>query len=227
LLFEVVMQIQASVRVILLGLVLGVLQFAIAIIAFGGWRAFFSHPALIALTVITVAAMAVAPFTSGNVSSGEKEDRKNRWVFIAFSIIALASAVVPPYADRAGFWIIDGERTRWIGVVLYALGGGLRLWPVFVLGSRFSGLVAIQTGHTLETHGVYGLVRNPSYLGMLINMFGWGLAFRGWSGVLIAASLLIPLIGRIRAEERLLRAHFGAEYEAYCAHTWRLLPGIY
>jgi hypothetical protein len=32
---------------------------------------------------------------------------------------------------------------------------------------------------------------------------------------------------RIRAEERLLREHFGTEYEAYCAQTWRLLPGIY
>ena len=58
----------------------------------------------------------------------------------------------------------------------------MRLWPVFVLGSRFSGLVAIQSGHTPETHGIYSLVRNPSYLGMIINMLGWGLAFRGWSG---------------------------------------------
>ena len=110
---------------------------------------------------------------------------------------------------------------------MYTLGGALRLWPVFVLGSRFSGLVAIQAGHTLETHGVYGRVRNPSYLGMLINLLGWGLVFRGWFGVLIAVLLLVPLVPRIRAEERLLRAHFGAEYDAYVARTWRLVPGIY
>jgi hypothetical protein len=35
----------------------------------------FRHPALIALTIITVLLMLVAPFTSGNLSSGEKEDR--------------------------------------------------------------------------------------------------------------------------------------------------------
>jgi protein-S-isoprenylcysteine O-methyltransferase Ste14 len=214
-------------KVFALSLVSGVVYFGLAIIAIGGWTAFFSHRALTALAVITLAMMCVAPFSRVSLSSGEKEDRANRWVFIAFTLISLLSAIVPAYADRIGFWTIDGEATRWAGVILYTLGGVLRLWPVFVLGSRFSGLVAIQHGHTLETHGVYSLIRNPSYLGMLINMLGWGLAFRGWSGVLIALLLLIPLVGRIRAEERLLRAHFGAEYDAYVARTWRLVPGIY
>ena len=64
--------------------------------------------------------------------------------------------------------------------------GALRLWPVFVLGNRFSGLSATQEGLTLETHGPYSMVRNPSYLGLMVNMLGWGLAFRAWSGVAIA-----------------------------------------
>ncbi len=92
---------------------------------------------------------------------------------------------------------------------------------------RFSGLVAIQPGHTLETHGIYEHIRNPSYLGMILMMLGWALAFRGGAGVLLMALLLPPLIARIRAEERVLRAHFGAEYDNYCAHTWRLVPGVY
>jgi protein-S-isoprenylcysteine O-methyltransferase Ste14 len=217
----------AQPKVFAVGILVALVQFGLAIFAFGGWTAFFSHAALIALTVITIALMFVAPFSSGNLSSGEKEDRGNRWVLTVFSMIALAIAVVPPWADRSGLWTIDGENTRWVGVTLYLLGAGLRLWPVFVLGRRFSGLVAIQQGHTLETHGIYGLVRNPSYLGMLINMLGWGLTFRGWSGIAIALLLLIPLVARIRAEERLLRSHFGAEYEAYCKRTWRLVPGIY
>ena len=217
----------ATARVFAIGLITSVVQFGLAILAFGGWMAFFSHRALLALTVVTLAMMAVAPFSSGNLSSGEKEDRGNRWVFIAFSLIALLSAIVPPYTDRVGVWTIDGETTRWAGVALYAIGGVLRLWPVFVLGSRFSGLAAIQPGHRLETRGLYGLIRNPSYLGMIVLMLGWGLAFRGWSGVVIALLLLVPLVSRIHAEERLLREHFGAEYEAYVKRTWRLLPLIY
>ncbi len=217
----------ATPKMILVGLIVGLVQFGIAILAFGGWTAFFHHGALIALTVMTIAMMFVAPFTSGNLSSGVKEDRANRWVFAAFSLIALLSAVLPPYTDRIGLWTVDGEPTRWVGFALYTLGGALRLWPVFVLGNRFSGLVAIQSGHTLETHGIYGTIRNPSYLGMLINMLGWALAFRAWTGVFLTFLLLVPLVPRIRSEERLLRSHFGAEYDAYCARTWRLVPGIY
>jgi protein-S-isoprenylcysteine O-methyltransferase Ste14 len=113
-----------------------------------------------------------------------------------------------------------------LGVVLFAAGGALRLWPVFVLGRRFSGLVAIQPGHTLVTSGVYGVIRHPSYLGLLVNALGCGLAFRAGMGVLLTA-LMIPLLAHIRAEERLLRTQFGDEYGAYCARTSRLLPGLY
>jgi protein-S-isoprenylcysteine O-methyltransferase Ste14 len=68
------------------------------------------------------------------------------------------------------------------------------------------------------------LSRHPSYLGLLVNSLGWGLAFR--SGVVLAALLVPPLLARIRAEQRLLRSEFGAEYEARCARTWRLVPGV-
>jgi protein-S-isoprenylcysteine O-methyltransferase Ste14 len=214
-------------KVLFYSLVAGAIQFALAITLLGGWNSFFGHPSLSALTIATLVLMFIAPFGNVNLSSGEKEDRGNRWVFTAFGVVALTSALVPPYADRIGLWTIDGETTRWIGVIVYSLGGALRLWPVFVLGRRFSGLVAIQPGHALETRGIYTVVRNPSYLGMIINMMGWGLAFRGWSGVAIALLLLVPLIPRIHSEERLLRAHFGAEYDAYVARTWRLVPGIY
>jgi protein-S-isoprenylcysteine O-methyltransferase Ste14 len=96
-----------------------------------------------------------------------------------------------------------------------------------VLGHRFSGLVAIQRGHALVTSGVYNLIRHPSYLGLLVNSLGWSLAFRSGVGVLLTALTIVPLLARINAEERLLRTQFGREYDAYCARTWRLIPGFY
>ena len=193
----------------------------------GGLLAFAAHPPLVALALITVALTVAGLFSAGNLSPGEREDRGNRWVLLAFGVIGLLSAWLPAYTDRTGFWAVDGEAMRWVGVILYAAGGVLRLWPVFVLGRRFSGLVAIQPGHTLMTSGLYGTIRNPSYLGLLILSLGWALAFRSLAGVLLVVLMLVPLVARIRSEEALLNQQFGAEYDAYRARTWRLIPGLY
>jgi protein-S-isoprenylcysteine O-methyltransferase Ste14 len=202
--------------------------FGLAVLGWGGFTAFFSHPALIALALVVLAMFGVALFApGGNLSPGVREDRANRWVIIAFTLIGLAAAYLPAYTDRMGFWTIDGNAVRWLGVALFAVGGVLRIWPVFVLGRRFSGLVAIQSGHTLATTGIYGTIRHPSYLGALVFLLGWALAFRSGVGVLLTALTVAPLVARIRAEETLLRAEFGAEYDAYRARTSRLIPGLY
>ena len=199
----------------------------IAVLGWGGFAAFFSHPALIALAIVFFALSGAALFAGGNLSPGEREDRGNRWVIGALGLIGLLAAYLPAYTDRKEFWTLDGDAIRWLGVALFAAGGALRIWPVFVLGRRFSGLVAIQPGHTLVTSGVYGVIRHPSYLGLFVNSLGWGLAFRSGVGVLLAALTIPPLLARIRAEETLLRAQFGAEYDAYRARTSRLIPWLF
>jgi protein-S-isoprenylcysteine O-methyltransferase Ste14 len=212
----------------LLSVALGTAAYVgLAILGWGGFRPFFSHPALIALVVVLFALSGVALFAGGNLSPGIREDRANRWVIAAFALIGFLNAYLPAYTDRKEFWTIDTDRIRWLGVVLFAAGGALRIWPVFVLGHRFSGLVAIQPGHTLVTGGIYGIIRHPSYLGLLVNSLGWSLAFRSGVGVLLTVLLIPPLLARIDAEETLLRAQFGHEYNVYCVHTSRLIPGVY
>ena len=199
----------------------------LAIVGEGGAGRFFSHPPLIALILVTVALAAAALFTEGHLGSGVRENRDNRWVIGAFAVLGFADAYMPAFTDRIDFLTFGGEGVRWFGVAIYAIGGVLRLAPVFVLGRRFSGLVAIQPGHRLVTTGIYGLIRHPSYLGLLVTVLGWGLAFRAGVGVIIAALMLPVVIARIESEERLLSETFGAEYEAYRARTWRLVPYVY
>ena len=201
--------------------------FGLAILGWGGFAAFFSHPALIALGAVTAVLAGVSLFAGGSLSPGVREDRSNRWVIWAFSLLGLVDGFLPAYTDRLEFWTIDGDGIRWLGVLLFATGGALRIWPVFLLGSRFSGLVAIQRGHSLVTTGIYSVIRHPSYLGLLVNSLGWALAFRSGVGVLLTALILPPLLARIHAEEKLLSSQFGADYDAYRARTWRLIPGLY
>ena len=216
-----------TVRLTLVVVVGTAAYLGVAVLGWGGYAAFFSHPARVALALAVFVLAGASLFTEGNLSPGVREDRGNRWVIVAFTLIGLLDAYLPAYSDRKDFWTIDGDTIRWLGVVLFAGGGALRIWPVFVLGRRFSGLVAIQAGHALVTSGVYGVIRHPSYLGLLVNSLGWGLAFRSGLGVLLTAFLIPPLLARIRAEERLLRTQFGGEYESYSARTARLIPRLY
>jgi len=199
----------------------------LAVLGWGGFRSFFSHAPFVALVVILLALSVAASFAGGNVSAGVREARGNRWVILVFVIIGFLNAYLPAYTDRRELWTINGDTIRWIGVALFAVGGALRIWPVFVLGHRFSGLVAIQPEHALVTSGIYGVIRHPSYLGLLINSLGWSLAFRSGVGVLLTVLLIPPLLARIDAEENLLHSEFGDDYNAYRSHTWRLIPGIY
>jgi protein-S-isoprenylcysteine O-methyltransferase Ste14 len=93
-----------------------------------------------------------------------------------------------------------------------------------VLGDRFSGLFAIQIGNTLITRGVYGVIRQLSYLRLLINSLGWDQAFRSGFGVPLTALIMPPLVARNAAEVRLLHTQFG---DAYCARIWGLISGLH
>ena len=205
----------------------GVAYFGLAAWGERSVSVFFVRPPLAALTAVYAATLVMAFFVGGNVSRGQREDRRNRWVLAAFSVIGLLGGYLPPFCDHRQLWTIDGDTVRWLGVILFAAGGALRLWPVYVLGDRFSGLVAIQPGHRLMTGGIYRVIRHPSYCGLLVYSLGWGLAFNAWVGVLLTLLTLPPLLARINAEERLLASEFGAEYEAYRARTWRLVRGVY
>ena len=210
-----------------IGIVTTLVYLWLAVLGAGGFAAFFSHPVRTILVVASLVMASAAFFSDVNLSSGEREDRSNRWIFLPLLVIGLLSAFLPAYAERQGWWVLDGETVRWLGVFFYLAGGALRIWPIFVLGRRFSGLVAIQPGHELVTDGIYRVIRHPSYLGMIILMLGWALAFRSGLGVLLAALTVPPLLARIRSEETLLRLQFGDEYDAYRRRTSRLIPGVY
>lgn len=214
------------VRILLIFVSTG-LFFYLAVMGEGGLKPFLSQPALVAMMVVTFVLCVVSLFTKANISSGQREDRGNRWVFVAFMALGILLGLLPAWMDRLNFWTVDGGTVRWVGVVLYTIGGVVRIWPVFVLGNRFSGLVAIQKEHKLETGNIYRYVRHPSYVGMVLICAGWALTFRSGVGLLITALMVIVLMGRVRSEEALLRSEFGEEYEAYARRTARFVPGVF
>jgi hypothetical protein len=85
---------------------------ALTVMGGGGFAAFFSHPALIALAVVLGILAGASFFAGGNLSPGVREDRGNRWVLVAFAVLGLLGAYLPAYTDRKEFWTIDGDTIR-------------------------------------------------------------------------------------------------------------------
>ena len=102
----------------------------LAILGWGGFAPFFSHPVLIALVIATFVLTGAALLSRGNLSPGEREDRSNRWVIGAFAL------------DRVGYWTVDGNTIRWLGVVLFGVGGALR-WDGHSLFGRSSAVLIV------------------------------------------------------------------------------------
>ena len=213
---------------ILSGLVGGLLWAWLAVASWGDPGTFFAHPArAAAILFLLVLAPARALAGGGGASRGVREDVRNRWVLVPMVLGMLVLLWLPPFGERRGLWLVDGDAARYAGLVLLMAGGVLRVGAIATLKHRFSGLVAIQAQHELATGGLYRVIRHPGYLGLLLVLAGWCLLFRSGAGLALTAALVVPFIARVNAEEALLASEFGEAYDTYRRRTWRLLPFIY
>jgi len=200
---------------------------ALSAAGWGSWTGLLADPARRATAVAALALSLVGALSPFNLSSGKRADFGDLWMVPVVAVAIILLAWLPAWLDRRDRWVIDGEAVRGIGVALFVVGGALRIWPIFVLGGRFSAVVAIQEGYELVTDGPYRRVRNPSYLGGILNVAGWALVFRSIAGLLLVVALIWITVRRIDAEEALLASEFGDAYEAYKRRSWRLVPWVY
>jgi len=200
---------------------------AVAVLAWGDWRAFFAHPVRVALVIVCMVLTVAGLAAGATFSRGRREDARDRWIFLPFILGGILLVWLPPYLDSRDVLTLDGDAVRYAGLVVFTIGGVLRVGPIFTLGNRFSAFVAIQEGHELVTEGWYRVIRHPSYLGALLIFLGWILIFRCGPGLLLMPFAVWVVIARINHEEALLASEFGAPYAAYRGRTWRLVPRVY
>lgn len=82
--------------------------------------------------------------------------------------------------------------------------------------------LAPQRASALVQTGVFGLTRNPMYLGMLMVLIGWA-AYLGNAASLLALPLFVWLLNtlQIKPEERILKQRFGEHFVRYAARVRR------
>ena len=113
-----------------------------------------------------------------------------------------------------------------LGDVLVAAGLGIAML-VAVKNSYAAANVAVETGQTLVSGGVYKFVRHPMYAGSVIMMSGIPLALGSYWGLLFVIPGMLVLVFRIRDEEEMLTQEL-AGYREYTQRVrYRLVPYIW
>ena len=172
------------------------------------------------------------------------------------SIRQMVQRLVPPYLERSLYtwtasllFLAVCGTWRPVPGVIYRLEG---VWWWLGAASQVAGMVITHFGSTaldalelagvrqvrdartgertappsLQTTGVYGVVRHPIYLGWMLLVFG-APTMTGTRLVFAIVSSTYLAIA-VPFEERGLVEVFGAEYRAYQREVrWRMLPGIY
>ena len=95
------------------------------------------------------------------------------------------------------------------------------------LGNNFPMKLAIKPQHQLVKHRIFAYVRHPLYLAVMLQAIARSLLIPNY--VLLAPAFLQSLlfILRIPKEERMLRKHFGEEFDEYSKKTTRFIPFIF
>lgn len=146
-------------------------------------------------------------------------------LFVGFVLIYLPARVLS--------WtgIVRPAATEWpqiAGMIVGTFGAAAAFWCVFTFVWIGKGTPApFDPPRRLVIRGPYRFVRNPMYIGAGLALAGAALFYESvpllaYVGIfLFVAHLLVMLY-----EEPTLRRTFGPDYEAYCHHVRRWLPGV-
>jgi protein-S-isoprenylcysteine O-methyltransferase len=182
---------------------------------------------LLDLLVVSEVGLALSRRSSAATAEDGNSDRGSMrmlWIVTTLAVTGafeIAGHDIGPFLMPAASW-------QAAGVVLFALGLGLRIWAICHLGRFFTVDVTIVHDHRVVADGPYRFVRHPSYSGLLLEFAGIGLALCSVPACLVLMlPIFLALLSRVRIEEAALTGALGEPYLAYIRRTKRLVPGIY
>lgn len=148
-----------------------------------------------------------------------------------YPAIALSLAASMAFTALAFLLGLGGYLPIWSilpGLLLAALGLGVRGWALRTLGRFFTMPITIAPDHQIVRGGPYRWIRHPAYTGGFLTALAMPLVLGSWVGVVFTlGACLLAYVYRIRIEEAALVGRFGEAYREYAKGTFRLLPGLY
>src|SRR6202012_4069500 len=137
-----------------------------------------------------------------------RSNRDRRSLLLLWLVIS-GSITYTSFTAHEHTWPLPGDAGLIAGIIVYELGFIIRCTAIAQLGKMFTVDVAINKDHTLNTKGLYKIVRHPSYLGLLLILAGIGFSMNSLLNLLIIViPCFLALSFRISVEEQALTDKF-------------------
>jgi len=128
-------------------------------------------------------------------------------------------------ADLGTNWMLVS-----LGAVLYSVSAWITVLTRRHLNLRtFAGLPEVSTpasGGILLQEGVYGVVRHPRYVSVIIGIAGFSMFVNHFGAYVLVLGSILALCLVVIVEERELAVRFGAPYERYRSRVPAFFPRI-
>jgi protein-S-isoprenylcysteine O-methyltransferase Ste14 len=148
-------------------------------------------------------------------------------LFVAAIALGVAAPVcaLPDLVEPIGG--LDGPGAHVAGLALFVAGLALTLAAQLTMGSSWR--IGVDTSERTElvTGGLFGMVRNPIFSGMLPVSVGLALMVPSVLALAAVVALVVALEIQTRLiEEPYLLAAHGESYRVYAARVGRFVPGL-
>ena len=161
----------------------------------------------------------------GPAETAEPWDRALMTVYSVVLLLLLALAA------------LDSGRYRWSAVPLgvQLLGWGLLalasaiIWHVMTVNAYLSSWARLQPdrGQVVVDRGLYGRVRHPMYLGIILFFGGLPLLLASWWALIPAGVIVAIFVLRTAREDRMLHGGLPGYPEYAQRVRYRLIPGLW
>jgi protein-S-isoprenylcysteine O-methyltransferase Ste14 len=158
-------------------------------------------------------------------SRAREKEKAQVLISILSTLIFLAGFIIPGLDKRFGWSQVPVHITI-IACVLMLLGYVI-IFFVFRQNSYASRVIEVDEEQKVISTGLYGIVRHPMYVGVLIMYIPTPVALGSYWGLIPFALLPLSLGLRILNEEKVLRENLKG-YKEYCEKTrYRLIPFLW
>ncbi len=114
-----------------------------------------------------------------------------------------------------------------LGFSVGIFGLAICFWAQKEMGNSWRVGIDVENQTDLITSGLFKIIRNPTYSGLLMLFLGLWLIWSSWAVSLQFILFFLIIEVQVRCEEEYLHAEHGDKYLEYIRSSFRYLPYVY